>query len=606
MNAIPYFLSNSNTPANENCKLYFDFNVQAPLYTKVLNLTGSAPSYNGDINSLNQFWVNSGSGTFSGEYVSITGNNDPNVNIIHNDITFCLVYENLSSHGAVLISTVETGVAITYTDYGLSLESVIFKGFNFGVTANNRLFFEYYNDNKLDTYTSNFSLAQKTSVYLTIFNNLINFGYYDFFRNELVDESFFIESDFLFDYPSVYLGYNDYLNNTKFFNNKFTGYMDEFLIFSPSIYSNDIVDINSGLAYIYNSGVDNVISTIVTGITGYESGVTGYVQGVTGTVLVANGTATNDWGVEYTVYIESGVTGLIPQYGVTGLTGIISIINETEGVGGSLEFKSDYINSFGKQVINCLSDFNNNDILEIQLLTQEYTGVFYEKNIVGQFLPFVNKFGIDNKYLDINKRSAVFVNGQLNVSGDYYYTGNGYVSGLAIQNDYYIDSIIKEISFKNAYDENSSVILDFIDGVNPELYYFNFFVESGVGSLNLTGWYNDLYNIYFNGQKLISGIHFTPYPDGISFSKQSPLYSGITGTLSAFNKFSNYIITGNTNSYEFDKKYLYNLSEIYKNGLRLTLGSDYLELSALDVNTGSGFFDIKTDFIYNNEGLFNL
>jgi hypothetical protein len=93
----------------------------------------------------------------------------------------------------------------------------------------------------------------------------------------------------------------------------------------------------------------------------------------------------------------------------------------------------------------------------------------------------------------------------------------------------------------------------------------------------------------------------------IIFNQNSYKYTGVSGKLVGINKSTNYSTTG-TNRHLFisPSTYLYNFSEIYKNGIRQTLNTDYLELGTLDLNTGSGFFDYNPDIIYNNDSLFNL
>ena len=608
MNGLSYFLNQNNSLANDYCKLYFNFNTNSSIDQNIYNLSGLS-NYRGRINSFQpSFWTkSSGSGFFSGQSVSITGNNDTGVNFLHNDATFCLVYEHFSPNGCILISTVETGMYNTFNEFGFEIQTGIFKGFNLGVTSNNRLFFEYYNNNSLEAYTSNFSLSQKASIFLTIFNNNANLGYYDFFQNRVIDESFFIQSDYLFDYSSIYLGKNNNLINTVFFDNGFTGFMDEFLVYSPSLYNADIVDINSGFAHIYNSGSLSVQDNSITGVTGYTSGITGFSTGITGTVLIATGVVNNEWGVQYTGFLESGVTGAIPLFDTFEMTGIITLILNTGVTGESILLNRPYINSFGKDVINYLSKVDMEDLLEMQTLSQNYSGYVRLKNIKSEFLPYLNAFAIPNLYLDNSDSFTIFVNGQFQNSGRYYLTGNGYISGKVLVNDYIINEN-KEIIFNNTYNENDSVFLDFVENYNTGLYIDNFSVPSGTGNFVLTGWNDNLNNIYFNGQKLVSGIHYVFSVNNIVFERQFPLFGGTTGVLSAMKKSSDstLISSGGGNSYILSQKYLYNLSEIYKNGIRQTLDSDYLELAKLDTNTGVGFFDIKSSFIYNNEGLFPL
>lgn len=606
MNALNYFLTEQNSVANENCKLYFDFSTENISNPYIINLSGNS-NYSGVIQSFqSNFWNVNGSGLFSGQFVSITGNNDPEVNIIHDDITFCMVYEHFSDKGGILISTVETGKYQTYNSEGSLIETGIYKGFNFGFTANNRLFFEYYNNNALEAYTSTFSLSQKSSVFLTIFNNNINLGYYDFFRNTIVEESFFIESDFLFDYSSVHLGYNNNLSNTIFYTGQYTGYIDTFLIYSPSIFNIDITTINSGLAYTYSSGGLTIEDNSITGITGYTNQITGYIIDITGTVSVPTGVIVNQWGLQFTGYYESGITGLVPQIGNSGLTGVIEEIFVTGITGESVILNKSFINSFGKQVINYLSKIDSKDFLEAQLFVEDYIDDINLKNIRAEYLPYENSFAIPNENNDETTTFIIYANGQLQNTGLFYSTGNGYISGNFVINDYIMNQN-KEIIFNNNYNENDFIVIDLVDFYNTGLYIENFYVPSGVGNLVLAGWSGNINNVYFNGQKLAENIHFTTTPPNydLVFDKTRPLYDGATGILRALPNTNNYYVTGSSRSSFFlSNKYLYNLSQIYKNGLRQTLDANYLELATLDTNTGIGFFDTKEDLIYNNEGLF--
>jgi hypothetical protein len=86
----------------------------------------------------------------------------------------------------------------------------------------------------------------------------------------------------------------------------------------------------------------------------------------------------------------------------------------------------------------------------------------------------------------------------------------------------------------------------------------------------------------------------------IIFNQNSYKYTGVSGKLIGINKSSDLTITGSGNLFNVN---LYSFSEIYKNGVRQVLNSDYLELSSIDSNTGKRFFDQRSDIIYNNNTL---
>jgi hypothetical protein len=86
----------------------------------------------------------------------------------------------------------------------------------------------------------------------------------------------------------------------------------------------------------------------------------------------------------------------------------------------------------------------------------------------------------------------------------------------------------------------------------------------------------------------------------VIFNQNSYKYTGVSGKLIGIDKSSDLTITGSGNLFNVN---LYSFSEIYKNGVRQVLNSDYLELSSIDSNTGKRFFDQRSDIIYNNNTL---
>lgn len=597
-NAINYFLNQIASSASESCRAYFDFVPSNSNLSVLFNKSGDL-SFSGVVKpSVGNFWQNTGSGYFSGgRYIEFTGIDNYGIN--NKDLTISLVYENTNIGGATLLSTIQTGAFISFNEFGSPQTNLIYKGFEFGITANNRLFFEYYRDNGPNIFISDFALADKNSIYLSITENNISFGYYDFFRNRLVSNNNYILTDYLFDYSKIFIGYNPNINNNYNFNKNYTGFIENLLIFSPSLYAYDLVNLNSGIAHIYNSGQINVETTLITGITGYVSGITGFTTGVTGINLIPTGILTNEWGVQYTGYLESGITGTVFLLGITGQTGIIAFEQVTGISGENISKNNNYINSFGKMNINLLSKINSEDLIDINLNTNIASNPL-NKNINLEFQRYANNFSLLEDILN-NSSAIVYVNGQLKHSGIFYNTGNIYNLSQYIVNDYYTDEINNFI-FANQYNENDSVFVDFVTGYNSGLYIENF---NSIGVTSLTGWNYNLYNFYFNGQKLTQNINYFSgaNTDIIIFNN---LFSGTIGKLLGIPKSTNYTITGSKNIFNINIPYLYNLSEIYKNGIRQTLDTDYLELAKLDTNTGVGFFDYNSDIIYNNDSLFNL
>lgn len=599
---INYFLNESPGLALDNFKAYFDFisgNNPLLIINKSgdLNISGEIQNISFPI-SLSNFYKNSGEAFLnSGSYIKI--HNLTGVDLTNFTISF--IYDNLRKGGATLVSNIKTGLFNTFNEFGLPQENLIYKGFEFGITSNNKLYFEYYSQNGPDIFISDFSLSNKNSVFLSFIENNILIGYYDFYKNTLFSNNFIIDSEFIFDPQSLYIGYNPEASGLFNFNQLFTGSISEFLLFSPAIYNYDIVSINSGYAHNYVPGSLVSITNIISGITGYVSQITGYTSGVTGIESIPTGIIEDEWGVSYTGFQDIQLTGLIPLSGLVAVSGEVDSFTEEFLTGETISLNYTFLNSLGKNNINFLSKIDYEDILELNTYTDYSNLNNIQKNIRLSKDFIENKFYISND-INFSGTPIVFINGQVHLSGNLLLTGSPYNSGVLILNDYYYNEDLREFIFGNIYNNNDSAFID-IENVDEIFYIKEFSVPSGVGEIILTGWNTLPSKIYFNGQKLISGIHFEINQNDIIFNRNNPLYNGASGVLMSVPISYNYnlILSGN-NLIKINNKYLYNFTEIYKNGIRQTLNTDYLELPILDSNNGTGFFDVKTDLIYNNEG----
>lgn len=472
--SINYFLQEIPGVASDNCKLYFDFlsgnNLQVinnksgdPLLSGVIESAVNSPYFSYQIPN---FWQN-GSGYFSGDkYVRIS--NTTGINI--QDFTACFIYTNYKKGGSTLISTIGTGFSQSYTEQGNIVNNYIYKGFDFGITANNYLYFEYYTDNGPEILLSKDNLSEKNSIFLSINNNNLSFGYYDFFKDSLVSYDYVINNYFLYNSNEIFIGYNPKATGTYAFNSSFTGFIEELLIFSPSIYNYEIINVNSGFAHIFDSGIYyQIIENLVTGITGYDTGIIGYENQLTGKELIVTNQVTGEFGDVYFEYDEQSLSGLVPYIGFTGLTGIISF-DISSGYSGSKVIKNNsFIQNFGKSYINFIYENTSEDLIELNFTTNYQPKIY--KNINFDYLLNSQSFTI-RENLNLNKNYNIYANGQLQEIGDFYYTGNGYNSGKYIINDYIIDN--DTLKFVNSYNEQDDIIADYIyeETIESSLYKF--------------------------------------------------------------------------------------------------------------------------------------
>jgi hypothetical protein len=583
---INYFLNESPGIALDNFKAYFDFiSGNNPLLINNksgdLNISGEIKNISLPIN-LNDFYKNTGEAFFnSGSYIKI--HNITGVDLTNFTISF--IYENLRNGGATIISNIKTGLLNTFNEFGVPQENTIYKGFELGVTSNNKLYFEYYSQNGPDIFISDFSLSNRNSVFLSFIENNIVIGYYDFYKNTLFSNNFIIDSEFIFDPQSLYIGYNPDASGLFNFNQLFTGFISEFLLFSPAIYNYDVVSINSGYAHNYVSGSLISITNIISGITGYADQITGYLSGVTGIESVPTGVIIDEWGVSYTGFQDIELSGLIPLSGTVAISGQIDSFTEEILTGESLSLDYTFLNSLGKNNINFLSKIDSEDILELNSYTDYSNLNNIQKNIRLSKDFIENRFYISND-INFSGTPIVFINGQAHLSGNLLLTGSPYNSGIFLINDYYYNENLREFIFNNDYNENDSAFID-IENVNDILYIKNFAIESGNGEIVLTGWNDNLNKIYFNGQKLVNGIHYkTLLPK---------LISSLSGTTGYFDGFG---IQFNINR---DGTILFVAASQHKNNLNQTIGKVYIykkngqqysliqEISGLAINGNFGY-----------------
>lgn len=469
--SINYFFQEIPGVASDNCQLYFDFisgSNRNIIYNKSgnSNITGSILTGKEQL-FFSGFWDRPDSGYFnSGKYVKI--HNTTGINI--QDFTTCFIYQNIKPGGSTLISTVGTGYIQSYTVNGSIKNNFVYKGFDFGITANNYLYFEYYNDDGPAIFIGNDNLSEKNSIFLSIKNNSLSFGYYDFFKEKLISYDYNINTSYLYDANEMFIGYNPKATGTYAFNNMFSGFIDELLIFSPSIYNYEIENLNSGFVHIFNSGTYyELIDNLVTGVTGYTSGVIGYENQITGNGFIITNELTGEFGEIYSGYTEVILTGLVPLSGLIELTGVISF-DIISGYSDSNVIKNnDYIKSFGKNYINFLYENTSEDLIELNLTTNYTPGLL--KNLDFDYAIYTNRFTLKDD-LNLDDNYIIYTNGQLQQIGGFYFTGNGYESGKYIINDYIREN--NSIYFANEYKENDIVIADYLYNLPIDNYIYRF------------------------------------------------------------------------------------------------------------------------------------
>jgi len=625
LDSIKYFMDFVPGLAQDSWALYFDF--EPNNQTNVLIPTTGFKSINSDflysgkvLPTIGSFWENSGKGKIENNYIHINENLEK---IDFQDFTFMCVLDNQTSGGGTILSTVCTGQREAYDNFGNQINEFFYQGFEFGLTANNKLFYEYYDNEGVKVFTSDFYTSDKSSLFLKILYGTVSFGYYDFFKQEFNTSDFYIDTFFIFNPKNIFVGKNPISSGLYNYNKQLKGELDQFLIFSPGIYEYEMQNFNSGFVSIHypastyiienystgiigfttgDSGEDVPITGFLSVITGYESGVIGFETGVIDQYWTGTGTYIDDFGNSGELFGYVEITGFVPLTGLIALTGIDFNI-ETGFNDEYIEIDTDYIQSFGIKNINLLTEVDVDDLVDIELITGNELGPF-EKNLNSFYDDVSETFVFEKIRDDVNQKNyIIFANGQLVNSGSGIITGSIYSNGYLIFQDY-ITKFKGEIFFNNRNDGiNDNIFGDFISG---EVHYIdNFNINSGSEILNNIPDLNK-YNFFINGQKLLNNFHYNLINNQITFIENTALYTEITGKMVVVPKNFSYSITGsNKNLYKSTLNFSNNYSQVYKNGIRQFINFDYLEVGNFSLNTGTPILDKKNNLIYNNQTLFN-
>lgn len=623
LDSINYYINLIPGLAQQSWGLYFDFeNSGQNTLTPRTGFKNSSNEflYTGFIlPQVNTFWQKSGIGNLDNNYIKIVDNSGL---FNFQDFSLLCVLKNNGYGGGTILSTVSTGQRKTYNEFGIEVDEVYLQGFEFGLTSNNKLYYEYYDNEGIKVYTSNFYIPDKSSIFLNIIYGTLSFGYYDFFNSTFKNSSYYIDTSYILNPENIYIGKNPDSSGFYNYNKQIKAEFEQLLVFSPSIYEYEMQNFNSGFVSNYfprseyliatydtgiigfttgESGIEIPITGILPVITGYETGIIGYETGITGVYWTGTGIYIDEFGNSGEAFGYVDGTGIIELTGLIPLTGI-SITYETGVNEEYVIIDTTYLNSFGDKNINLLTKVDEDDLVDIELINNnKYFDI--EKNLTS-FYDNVSKSFIFPKIREdfSDKNYIIFVNGQLVNSGNSVITGSIYSNGYLIFQDY-IAKNKGEIFFNNPeYNEIYNVFADFVSG---QVYFIDNFNTNDTSSLNAIS-NLDRYNLFINGQKLLSGFHYSINNNQITFFTNTELYSGITGKMLVVPKNYDYNITGkNQNLYKSNYNFYNNYSQVYKNGIRQTINFDYLEVSDFSPNTGIPILDLKNNLIYNNQTLFN-
>jgi alpha-tubulin suppressor-like RCC1 family protein len=238
-------------------------------------------------------------------------------------------------------------------------------------------------------------------------------------------------------------------------------------------------------------------------------------------------------------------------------------------------YDQDYASKFTKNYIVFSSKLDTGDFFNINLYKD-----------LNSIVDYPNYSLLDKIYIADNdltqKNTLIFFNG-VNINS----------------NEYEISA--SENRFKiSKYDKTQNdLVLYALSSENN----FNDKIYIGNENLALTGISSDNFNLFLNGQKLISGYNYTGYISGGSTQAVDFINIPITSSDVIYVKEDNYIVslTG-SNIKTYNSNLNYNNEKIWKNGIFQNKNENYILTSCTnEMMIATGDIEVKTQSIFNNE-----
>jgi hypothetical protein len=499
------------------------------------------------------------------------------------------------------------------------------------------------------TFTYNKIISNKNLIVINKTNSIITIGSLNNNTLRFESEEFLVYENNFINSSNLYIG--GHPNNIPYENNlqKFSGYMDRFYIFKniPFIYADSLsyglfsnptgydgilredcytTGFLSGSGYNYNvTGIfTSGFQSGIIDITGYQEILSGYsYTGVTGSQTNIIGSYIDNCGNSINIIENIPLSGLISgQIPITvNLTGIkyitgfidvqtVEIISGIQNiyVTGSIcssyfditgnikyEYDNNYLSSLSYKEISLLTTANssnieplNNDIIEI--FAEEYKNITleYNKDLTFDNLN-QNYFYIDREFKP--NEVLMFGNGQAIIDSGYQLIPSGYEVIKSPNLDYFITGTTIETN--KFFGTQDDLFYDYFSG--------NFWAYKNTGNLiNIPNNINNNYWIFKNGQKLIQNNDFIL--TGIGQILLNNVSSNEENYI-IFKEFPNNFnyLSGNSGSLILTNNFNHKCSQVYFNGVKQKINTNYIENSNFDMISGN-FYESEIDkpLIYNN------
>jgi hypothetical protein len=423
-----------------------------------------------------------------------------------------------------------------------------------GLNDVNKLTLEFSGGNEYYKSTNFTELAFQNIGSLRLNNNNIEYTYFDVVEDEIYNKNIALTGNYLKQEKNIYIGNMP----TGKYRNGYTGYfgiVDGFTAYNQYIDQSSCAE----LARLFIKTGEQLQQINVTGIT-YNVIQSGFLNptgiigtGITGYQLIPSTEVINaSCGDNCIVYLRSGITGVI-----TGEKIEYKIISQQQFSTDTSSIKynlydQEYAGRFAKNHIVFNTKLDSDDIFEMQLYKDVETKVE-----IPSFAPISNIY-ISNDILS-NRSLLIFFNGQNISSGNYQLLNNDTSFTIDKINDGTNDLVLYTIS---SFSDTDTFIFDNTgQNINSNLFKY-------VGKLN-----NNVYDIYLNGQKLISGLNYTISGSntGLYLRESSP-----SGEIYVIRDNFFYKVTGNNFKYYSPSGINYNNERIWLNGLYQNKGENYI------------------------------
>jgi hypothetical protein len=522
--------------------------------------------------STGDFFSSSGSGYFNGDASLKIGDT---IDLNEFTIFVNFSYQNHSTGKPnVVLSTIGSG----------------FTGSGFYVYVNdaNRACLEYSKNNLPFSVTLDSELDPQNiiSIGKTATNSVMDLAHHD-----ILDRT----NDVVSFKPTSYSKSNLLtFGGTNFSNSSTTGisgHIDHIAIYSkyiPISKRNEIAKsfVATGISrssFSFSSENINVISSVT-----YQNQVTG--TGITGYQSIGSKNISLRCGSPVSICDLSGITGELSGNVLSAITSAdqISVSNRSISV-TNIDYDYEYLKKFASNYLFVDKDysFDSNDIYEIYSFNRRNDNL----NVLPIYLAGRDVYRLDLDYA--NQDVNFYYNGLAQFSGGR--------NGSNVNNDYSL--VGTDIDSDSFYDFDDAVIYDKISGDS------NSGLFTGQNIFEISGFdFSGTHDVFFNGQKLISGLEYYHVPiwgqDAIVATGFSGHGSGIVFVLPRASGLTRY--TGST-SYELNFANKLISPQFWINGARQRRGQDFEVIRSDSLLRSENEFDIFTSNIYNNNSkYFNI